>query len=392
MEDSEERKTNIYDKVIQVGGIFRPSATLYNSFVQPLNHNKYILASTVSANHTGVNTTGIWALYLDGRKRVLLANLGDNQFQAYNLVSTQLSFKAVDTRTVAVVTNSHLLYLSVPSLAAVKTQLALSEGKKHPIQNPTKVAAFRRLPDHTFPEDTSSLKAKLFCDKEEIAFVDKAKSIVVIPLISQVLFVNLKSRKLIKTKRLQLREPTLKTLNVYPELKGSGKIVLVWWPGSPRPNVKCDIQLYDFRQDKIFQLLGPDTFTGNVPGHEGFSEAMFQDVLFKGDTIIISQTFFTARRFAHPHITVMKLEFPPSPTDSLTQEVTQPGGPQEQSESWVRIVSIRSYLINTASLYVELLGFSDDGSHILCTDMSRKFFSLSVDTGEHSGTFTPQTL
>lgn len=392
MEESEENTIGPNDKAIKVGDKFRPLAPFYYGFDQPLNSRKYILASTVSTTHTGVTKTGIWALSLNNQKRALIANLDDKTVPAiYNPANNQLSFKALDTRTIAVVTHSHLVYLSIPSLGSAKKQ---NETKSKDEQTPAGhnravrvIAAIRRLPDHAFPTDSAPLKPKLFCHKDEIAYVDKTRTVVVVPLISQLLFVNLKSKKPIRTKKLQSREPTLKGLNVYPDIQGSGKIVLVWWPGSPRPNPKCDIQIYDFRQDKVFPLLGPDSFTGNVAGHEAFSEVIFQDALFNGDTVVISQTFFTSRRFAHPHITVIKLDFSGVPhSESLA---TEGGAPSDMSQPGMRVVSIRSYLVAAASLYVELLGFSDDGARIMCTDMSRKYFSLGMDNGEHLGTFTP---
>lgn len=207
-------------------------------------------------------------------------------------------------------------------------------------------------------------------EKTDLNFIKHRTSIVATPRSTQISFFDLKSRKPVKTRKFAVLCDTLKCMNVYPDKTGSGRCLLIFSTGGPRPNPNFDARLFDFKRDLEYNLLGPGVFVGDVPEPEKFKESIYSDALYCNDLVIFSQTLFVANQFAYPHITIIKLEY---------QKGLDEGG------KWVKKTSVNSYLLPEACLYVQFLGFSEDSSRALCTDMSQKRFWISIADGKSHG-------
>lgn len=364
----------MFDKVVYDGGAWRPLACIYYHFCQPHSGNRYLLASTAAVTQTGIDIDGIWVLSLDGKPRQLIVDL---RTEGYTPSSKAVIFKQVDSRTIALLQTDRLLFLNMPLLGQCAKGHSPQTGNISDHKKTRKIAHLHRPADHTFPTENSLSRAKLFSDKTDLSFVIKKSSVAAVPQPSQISFFNLKSRKLLKTRKFAVRCDLLKCLNVYPDKSGSGRILVVISTGGPKPSPNLDVRLFDARSHLESCLLGPEAYVGDVPSPERFKDSVYCDALYTRDFVVISQIFFINNQFAHPHITVIRFEY----NDANKQAASG----DEVGAEWVTKKSIHSYLIPNASLFVQLIGISDDQSRVLCTDMTNKRFWISVADGKNHG-------
>lgn len=363
----------MFDKVVYEGGVWRPLACIYYHFCQPCSGNRYLLASTAAVTQTGIDIDGIWVLSLDGKPRKLIV---DFRTEGYSLSTKAVIFKQVDSRTIALLQTTRLLFFIMPLAGQFANFDSPQTGNASDSKRTRTVANLHRPADHTFPAENSLSRAKLFAEKTDLSFVIKNSSVAAVPQPSQISFFNLKSRKLLKTRKFAVRCDLLKCLNVYPDISGSGRILVIMSTGGPKPSPNLDVRLFDPKNDLESRLLGPEAYVGDVPNPERFKDSIYCNALYTRDFAVISQIFFINNQFANPHITVIRFEY---------KDTNNQAAEDGEGAEWVTKKSVHSYLIPGASLFIQLIGVSDDGSRVLCTDMTNKRFWISVADGKNHG-------